>query len=161
VLLLDTRCRVATVTEQPTTEQPYTEADVTALAGVLHDAGCGWNCQGHGIVQEANDSRYRRMAEAALRSLAGRLLPEGATPKAWHQGIDSRRDAHQQMFPTHRITTSQDPYGWVCWGAVSEQCAHEIATVDQTRPGKYNVQTRHRMRSDSRPVPINEESTDA
>lgn len=46
------------------------------LAGVLHDTDCGWNCSGHGIVQDNVDARYGRLADVALRLLArnGRLI---------------------------------------------------------------------------------------
>lgn len=55
------------------------DPDREKLAGALHDIDCGWNCQGHGIVQSANDRRYRRLADVALRTLADRLLPGGAS----------------------------------------------------------------------------------
>lgn len=45
------------------------------LAAVLHAVRCGWNCGGHGLMQETQDRKDARLANAALRFLAetGRL----------------------------------------------------------------------------------------
>lgn len=58
----------------------YTDDDVRRVAGVLHSSICGWNCYGHGIMQSAQDEKYRQAADAALRALAaaGRLRLVGA-----------------------------------------------------------------------------------
>ena len=55
------------------------DPDRDRLAAALHDDDCGWNCQGHGIMQEIVDARYGRLADTALKALDrfGRLVKAG------------------------------------------------------------------------------------
>lgn len=58
-------------------EEPPDEL-VERVAGALHDQDCGWNCQGHGIMQQTQDEKYRVLAKVALRA-AVRALGEADT----------------------------------------------------------------------------------
>lgn len=62
------------MTEQPTTEQPYTEADVQLVAAALHSVHCL-------VPHDRADDEDEDHARVALDALAAawRLLPEGAS----------------------------------------------------------------------------------
>lgn len=67
--------RYATETRPPAVEIPA--ETLQTLANRLHDWLCGWNCQGHGILQERQEAKYRKFAETAVEVLGPLLIQAG------------------------------------------------------------------------------------
>ncbi len=73
---------IAEVTRYATESRPPAEAEIPdrvlqTLAHQLHDWLCGWNCQGHGILNELQQEKYRRIAEIAVDVLGPSLIQAG------------------------------------------------------------------------------------
>lgn len=69
--------------------QPEQERDeaIDQLAIRLHSESCGWNCYGHGIMQERQDAKYERMARVAV---------EYIWPLAKAAGVQAGREAERR-----------------------------------------------------------------
>lgn len=92
---------------------PYGDAEVRRVAGALHDEMCGLNCPGHGIMQAANDERYRRAAETALKAIKGTPKPPADT--SWIRTPDEppgrpSRPPFRDWLRRRAVFL----YGWLC-----------------------------------------------
>jgi hypothetical protein len=118
------------VTEQPTTEQPRTDAEI------IREAHQRWGASSAG--EHGGQTLWE--AIAAALAAAGRLLPEGWTVR---EQFGVRGDD-----PTFKRPVTMPK-------ATREEA--EALIADEGGPGKYNLHVVHRVISDWQPVSINEE----
>jgi hypothetical protein len=133
------------VTEQPTTEQPYTEADVRLVIDAVNATALrDWETWPTIAAQD------EALARAALDALAaaGRLLPEGASHETQY-GIDL--SSSPGVASGMSVETFEEP------GEASELATFYLANGWSSA----DVHKRDVFMGPWRPVPINEESTDA
>lgn len=82
-------------------ERELVEKVTREIAGTLHAADCGWNCPGHGIMQERVDARYLHMAKA----IAGRFVNV-------HQFTDDELEAIREAQPI-QLVARYIVYAWL------------------------------------------------
>lgn len=103
--------------------------DWQTVANTLHEVDCGWNCEGHGILQVVWDAKYRRMADAVLTLWNGRVpdVPVADEPRVFRAGDPEPSD--------HPPVTDRDGDVWT-W---DESDQHWLWRPDPDRPhmGRY------------------------